>query len=593
MNIDDFYNGNEWNAHTYFGAHITEVGVIFRVYAPQAKRVALIGEFNGWKEVPMLVQGMGGIYTIFVKQAKAGQMYKYRIYHMDGSVVDKADPYGFFMELRPCSASVIVPRNTDVIRDEEYMKTRELRYNQPMNIYEIHFGSWRKKEGEWYRYEEMGKMLIPYLKDMGYTHVELMPLNEHPYDGSWGYQITGFFALTSRYGEISGFKKFVEQCHAAGIGVILDFVMVHFAVDDYGISRFDGTMLYEHPDEMEKMTEWGTYPFAHGRGEVASFLKSCANYWISEFHLDGLRVDAVSHMIYRGGMEKNGENTEGIRFLKSWNEGLHNMHPGVMLIAEDSTNYLKGTAPVAYNGLGFDYKWDLGFMNDTLLFFSKDCGYRKKHYGALLFSMHYFYNELHLLAISHDENVHGKKTILDKMYGSYEEKFANARAFFAYMMTHPGKKLNFMGNEIGQFREWDEGREQDFDVLLSFEMHQKFQRFFRDMNQIYKNHKGLYEGEYNPACFRFLVDSHNENVVYAYERTAGDERIIVILNLNSEYYVNYRIPLEGNHQLEKLINTDWEIYGGRTPKEETSLYGRNGQLVLNLPSYSAQILQVK
>lgn len=591
MNLDDFYNGNEWYAYKYFGAHVTEGGVQFRVYAPHAVRVTLIGEFNRWYESEMSVEGRGGIYSLKVKNAKPSHMYKYRIYNRDGSVTDKADPYGFLMELRPCSASIVVNENNYKFEDASWMNSRDKMYNKPMNIYEIHFGSWKAKGNRWYRYDELGDELIPYLKEMGYTHVELMPINEHPHDGSWGYQSTGFFAPTSRYGTPEGLKLFIDQCHQAGIGVLLDFVLVHFAVDDYGLKYFDGSPLYELPFDDVKRSEWGSYNFAHGRGEVASFLKSCGNYWLSEYHFDGLRIDAVSNIIYWGGDVSRGVNQEALAFVQSLNKGLHNIHPTALLIAEDSTSFLKVTAPVQYEGLGFDYKWDLGFMHDTFEFFKRNPEDRRSHYKDLLFSMHYFYKELYLLAFSHDENVHGKKTILDKMYGNYEEKFANARALYVYMMTHPGKKLHFMGNEIGQFREWSEQRPQDFDVLLEYPMHQKFQRFFRDLNHIYNYYPALYDGEYDAACFRYIVNDKPEDLVYAYERCAGGERIFVVLNLSGQHYVNYRIPLQGNHQLEELMNTDGEIYGGTTASTKSTIEVRNNQCFMDLPAYSGRIFK--
>lgn len=591
MNLDDYYNGNEWYAYKYFGAHVTEDGVQFRVYAPHAVRVTLIGEFNQWHESEMNVEGRGGIYSLKVKNAKPSHMYKYRIYNRDGSATDKADPYGFLMELRPCSASIVVDENNYKFEDALWMNIRDKMYNKPMNIYEIHFGSWKAKGNRWYRYDELGDELIPYLKDMGYTHVELMPINEHPHDGSWGYQSTGFFAPTSRYGTPEGLKKFIDQCHQAGIGVLLDFVLVHFAVDDYGLKYFDGSPLYELPFDDVERSEWGSYNFAHGKGEVASFLKSCGNYWLSEFHFDGLRIDAVSNIIYWGGDVSRGVNKEALAFVQSFNEGLHNLHPKAVLIAEDSTSFLKVTAPVQYEGLGFDYKWDLGFMHDTFDFFKRNPEERRSHYEDLLFSMHYFYNELYLLAYSHDENVHGKKTILDKMHGDYEEKFANARALYVYMMTHPGKKLHFMGNEIGQFREWGEYRPQDFDVLEQYPMHQKFKRFFRDLNHIYNYHPALYDGEYDSACFRYIVNDRPEDLVYAYERCAGGERIFVVLNLSEQHYVNYRILLQGNHQLEELMNTDREIYGGTTASTKPTIEVRNNQCFMDLPAYSGRIFK--
>lgn len=592
MDLEQFYGGNEWYAYRYFGAHVKEQGVTFRVYAPKAERVTLIGEFNLWKDQEMELNGRGGIYSLTVPEAKAGQMYKYRIYHHDGTVTDKADPYGFAMELRPCSASIITEEGNYTFTDREWMEHRDKLYNHPFHIYEIHFGSWRAKGDRWYRYEELAEVLVPYLKEMGYTHVEIMPLSEHPLDASWGYQCTGFFAPTSRYGTPDGLREFVNQCHQAGIGVLLDFVMVHFAVDDYGLSLFDGYPLYELPFDDVERSEWGSYNFAHGRGEAASFLKSCANYWLTEFHFDGLRMDAISNIIYWRGQENCGVNQQAVSFVQALNDGLHNIHPTAVLIAEDSTSYLKVTAPVAYGGLGFDYKWDLGFMHDTLNFFQMSPAERRNHYGDILFSMHYFYNELYLLAFSHDEVVHGKKTILDKMYGAYEDKFAQCRALFLYMLSHPGKKMNFMGNEIGQFREWAEYRPQDFEVLGRFPMHVMFSRFCRDLNHIYLAHPALYDGEYNSACFSYVTADKEWDLVYAYTRSAGGEQILAVFNFSDERYRNYLIPLKGNHTLKELIHSASRIYGGTVLQDNVELPVRNGQCMMDLEPYSGRLFQV-
>lgn len=593
MDFQQFYSGNEWNAYEYFGAHITKTGVEFRVYAPKAQKVTVIGEFNSWHDTPMSCKGRGGIYSVQIANAKEGQMYKYRIYHHDGSVVDKADPYGFGMELRPCSASIIRDYRNFTFTDYEWMENRGKGYNQPIHVYEIHFGSWKAQGDRWYRYEELAQDLIPYLQEMGYTHVEIMPLNEHPMDESWGYQSTGFYAPTARYGDMDGLKEFVNACHMAGIGVILDFVMVHFAVDDYGLSYFDGSPLYELVAEDAQYSEWGSLHFAHGRGEVASFLKSCANYWIQEYHFDGLRFDAVSNIIYWNGKKECGVNQQALQFVQSLNEGLHQRHPNIMLIAEDSTSFLKVTAPVAYDGLGFDYKWDLGFMHDTLDFFALPPKQRPTRYGQILFSMHYFYNELYMLAFSHDEVVHGKKTIVDKMYGSYEEKFSQCRAMYLYMMTHPGKKLNFMGNEIAQFREWAEYRPQDFDVLEPFPMHQMFQRFFRDLNLCYQSHKALYEEEYNAACFRYIINDKSQDLVYAYERCVGNERMIAIFNFGNQHHYGYDVRIEGNHKLREIMNTDCRIYGGDVAYQNEEIYVRNGACRMNLAPYSGRLFLVE
>lgn len=612
MNIDDFYNGNEWKAYEYFGAHPENDGVRFRVYAPRAKKVSVIGEFNYWRDIFMECEGRGGVYSLFVPEAKEGQMYKFRIYHHDGTVTDKADPYGFGMELRPCSASIIRRRDGFSFNDDEWMRDCDKRYDRPLNIFEMHFGSWKKTYGlhnvkddslhnidrmdvehdTWYRYEEMGEVLIPYLKDNGYTHVEIMPLVEHPLDESWGYQATGFFAPTSRYGTCDGLKSFINDCHNAGIGVILDFVMVHFATDDYGLNHFDGGELYELPQSDVTLSEWGSYNFFHAKGEVASFLKSCADYWLLDYHFDGLRFDAISNIIYWRGRQECGVNDKALEFVKSLNRGIKERHPHAILFAEDSTTYLKVTAPVEYDGLGFDYKWDLGFMHDTLDFFACPINERRNRYDQLLFSMHYFYNELYLLAFSHDEVVHGKKTLIDKMYGSYEEKFAQYRAFYLYWYTHPGKKLSFMGNEIAQFREWGQWREQDYDVLMQFPMHEMFARFSKDVGLTYISHRALNEGEYNSACFKYIINDRRDDLVYAYERCAGGERVLAVFNFGDRDYHNYEIKVSGNHQLNELINTNAAIYGGNDNGNMISVPVRNNRCYVNLAAYSGRLFVV-
>lgn len=593
MELEQFYRGEEWYAYQFFGAHVNDKGVVFRVYAPRAKKVCLIGSFSQWHDLKMQAFGRGGIYCLEVANARVGDLYKFRIYHHDGSCTDKADPYGFAMELRPCSASVIVDMNGFSFTDETWMQGRNKNYNAPMHIYEIHFGSWKAKGDRWYRYDELAQDLIPYLKEMGYTHVEIMPLHEHPLDASWGYQCTGFYAVTSRYGSPNGLKQFVNACHMAGIGVILDLVMAHFAVDDYGLGRFDGDALYEVPVDQQTYSEWGSYNFAHGKGEVASFLKSCANYWLREYHFDGFRMDAVSNFIYKQGNAMLGKNEPALYFLRTLNTGLHNLHPGVILIAEDSSDYPKVTAPVEYGGLGFDYKWDLGFMHDTLRFFAMPMDERRQHYGDLFFSMHYFYNELYLLPFSHDEVVHGKKTILDKMYGTYEEKFAQCRAMYTYMMTHPGKKLNFMGNEIGQFREWAEYRPQDFETLQPFPMHEAFKRFFKDISNIYLHHAALHVEEYNRDCFSYLQHVSGIDLVYAYIKRAGGEQILCVFNFSDVCYDTYRMKMDGNHMLCELMNTSWDIYGGDVPNEGETIYVRNGWFDLCLKPFSARLFIIQ
>ena len=601
MNIQDFYIGKSFDAYEFFGAHKIGNKILFRVYAPNAAKVSLVGEFNDWQEEEMEQQYQSGIYSITSENARGGMMYKYCIHTRDGQVVYHCDPYGFAMELRPNSASYIVDLEEYKFSDDEWMNKRDKCYNKPLNIYEIHMGSWMKKNDEtynngWYRYNEIADRLINYVKENGFTHIEIMPLCEHPVDCSWGYQNTGFFSPTSRYGTNKELKELIDKCHKANVGVILDFVPIHFAVDDYGLAKFDGTELYEYPHKDVGASEWGTCNFIHSRGEVCSFLQSAANYWLKEYHFDGLRMDAISRAIYWQGNPARGVNSCAINFIRNMNVGLHKLHPTAMIIAEDSTAYPKVTAPVEYNGLGFDYKWDLGWMNDTLEYFKISPKERPNHYYKLTFSMEYFYNELFLLPFSHDEVVHGKATIIQKMWGDYEDKFKQCRALYMYMYTHPGKKLNFMGNEIAQFREWDEKREQDWQ-LIKMPLHYAFNKYIKRLNEVYDNYEALYKNEYDSSYFKWLEVNAPEKSVYIYERGRSDHRIIVALNFSDNEYAPFTFKVEEELRLREIVNSDSDIYGGSTwgmrsdvttTKEDNYLYN----LSINLKPFSGIIYEV-
>lgn len=601
MNIQDFYIGKSFDAYEFFGAHKIGNKILFRVYAPNAAKVSLVGEFNDWQEEEMEQQYQSGIYSITSENACVGMMYKYCIHTRDGQVVYHCDPYGFAMELRPNSASYIVDLEEYKFSDDEWMNKRDKCYNKPLNIYEIHMGSWMKKNDEtynngWYRYNEIADRLINYVKENGFTHIEIMPLCEHPVDCSWGYQNTGFFSPTSRYGTNKELKELIDKCHKANVGVILDFVPIHFAVDDYGLAKFDGTELYEYPHKDVGASEWGTCNFIHSRGEVCSFLQSAANYWLKEYHFDGLRMDAISRAIYWQGNPARGVNSCAINFIRNMNVGLHKLHPTAMIIAEDSTAYPKVTAPVEYNGLGFDYKWDLGWMNDTLEYFKISPKERPNHYYKLTFSMEYFYNELFLLPFSHDEVVHGKATIIQKMWGDYEDKFKQCRALYMYMYTHPGKKLNFMGNEIAQFREWDEKRELDWQ-LIKIPLHDAFNKYIKRLNEVYDNYEALYKNEYDSSYFKWLEVNAPEKSVYIYERGRSDHRIIVALNFSDNEYAPFTFKVEEELRLREIVNSDSDIYGGSTwgmrsdvttTKEDNYLYN----LSINLKPFSGIIYEV-
>lgn len=588
MNLHDFYIGRTFDAYNYFGAHTSPDGVTFRVYAPNAEKVTVYGDFNGWQEEEMGLQETSGVWEKTISSARPGQLYKYVIHSKEGWKCEHCDPYGFSMELRPGFASRIVDLDRYRFSDEGWIKNRSVSFDRPVNIYEVHLGSWKTNpddENGWYNYEEIAEKLIPYVKECGYTHIELMPLSEHPSDESWGYQNTGFFSPTSRYGTPEQLMRLIDLCHQAGIGVLMDFVPVHFALDYYGLAKFDGSFLYEFPHDDVGYSEWGSKNFIHSRGEVASFLQSAAAYWLDRYHFDGLRMDAVSRLIYWQGDENRGENERAIDFLKGMNSGLKKRFPSCMLIAEDSTAYPKVTAPVENGGLGFDYKWDLGWMNDTLDYFKSAPWERHDRYHKLTFSMMYCYQEHYILSFSHDEVVHGKATILQKMWGDYEGKFPQARALYLYMMTHPGKKLNFMGNEIGQLREWDEKREQDW-FILRYPNHDAFFHYMKNLDEVYDTHRSLWDGDYDPRKFLWLEVHGEEKCVYAYLRgglvnrdavvaaNPEDEKLmwrspvadrtVSVFNFSDVPVKDYTLRLPAPMRLVPLLSSDSDIYGGST-----------------------------
>ena len=595
MDYSAFYSGRLFDAYRFLGAHVTESGTVFRTFAPAAEAVCVIGEFNGWQETPMKRIYDGNFWECKIPGASAGMMYKYRIFRKGGGSLDHCDPYGFFAELRPNTASVIQSLNGYEFADVEWMEARTDCKDRPLNIYELHFGSWRKPEDRpdaWYSYSELAGLLIPYLKENGYNYLEIMPLGEYPSDESWGYQSTGFFSPTSRYGKPDELREFVDRCHRNGIGVFIDFVPVHFALDDYALADYDGTALYEYPNTDVGRSEWGSYNFMHSRGEVRSFLQSAANYWLTEFHFDGLRMDAVSNLIYWQGDEGRGENRDAIRFLREMNRGLKLLHPDTILAAEDSTAYRGVTAPAEEGGLGFDYKWDLGWMHDTLSFLQSDPAARPELYHRLTFSMQYFYDEAFLLPLSHDECVHGQATILQKMNGQYEEKFPQARALYLYMVAHPGKKLNFMGNELGHLREWDEKRELDWN-LLKYPVHDAFRRFLRDLNRLYLSHPALSEMDYDRRGFLWLDCAQEKKCLYAFERRSKDERILAVFNFSDREQKNYLLRIPDAERLIPLIASDWQPYGGTQTPAEKVLTLKQGEASLSLSAFSGRYYRIQ
>lgn len=597
MDIHQFFLGNAFDAHTYFGAHVTEQGVVFRTLAPNAAAVDLIWEGGDWEPIPMQRIHDGGVYELTVPEAVAGQMYKYRItpQNPDGDIIDHCDPYGFGMELRPNNASIIRDLSSYTFHDKKWLAQRGNHRKKPVNIYEVHLGSWRTNPNNpngWYTYEEIAPKLVDYVKKAGYNYIEFMPLSEHPADCSWGYQNTGFFSPTSRYGTAHQLMQLVDTCHQAGIGVILDFVPVHFAVDGYALNHYDGTTLYEYPEKEDNYSEWGSCNFIHARGEVCSFLQSCANYWLSVFHFDGLRMDAVSRLIYWGGDASRGINPASITFLKRMNQGLHQLHPDSMLIAEDSTNYEGVTCPVEYGGLGFDYKWDMGWMNDTLDYFKKTSEERRENLGKLTFSMMYAWNEHYILPFSHDENVHGKATIVQKMYGDYEGKFPQARALYLYMAIHPGKMLDFMGNEFAQLREFDESREQDW-MVLEYPNHDDFHRYRKALNEAYCANEAFWAREYDPAAFQWLDCQHPELDACAIWREGNEGAVLAAFNFGDTELADYALTLPRTGKLTLLLDTDWQCFGGKTEKpKRAAAKACDGTLTLTLPPYSGRLYKL-
>ena len=592
IDLFGFYTGKIFDAYEWLGAHVTEQGTVFRTFAPNARGAVLL-----WKEqaIPMNRVQDGNFYEVYVEGAKPGDTYEYRIYGVDDQPVEHCDPYGFGMQLRPEHQSVIRSLYDYEFNDETWLRNRTDRKNEPLNIYELHMGSWRKKGAgaeDWYRYDEIAEPLIRYLKESGYNYVEFMPLSEHPCDESWGYQNTGFFAPTSRYGTMRELKMLIDRLHQNGIGALLDFVPVHFAIDTYGLSNYDGTALYEYPHQDVGISEWGSRNFMHSRGEVRSFLQSAANYWLKEYHFDGLRMDAISRIIYWQGDERRGVNGNAVDFIRYMNQGLKGINPGCLLAAEDSTNFPKVTAAIEEGGLGFDYKWDMGWMHDTLEYFQTGPEYRRDHYHKLTFSMVYFRNENYMLPLSHDEVVHGKATILQKMNGGYEGKFPQARAMYLYMMVHPGKKLNFMGNEIGQFREWDEKREQDWN-LLEYPLHDAFCRFMKELNHIYLEHGALSQWDYREEGFGWLDCHQEERRIYAIQRCSAGERLAAIFNFSDQLQQDYQVTIENAARAEVLLDSDWERFGGATPEGKEKISFTANRLICSLNPFSGVLLRLK
>ena len=608
-----FHEGTNYHSHKFLGSFLEGDSCTFRVWAPNAKRVFVTGEFCSWYPHTYEMKRINdrGIYEIQIPGVSEFDAYKYLIVTHSGVELWKADPYAKHAETRPLTASKVYTLPEYKWKDKKWMDNRTVPYHQPMNIYEVHLGSWKhNEEGKELSYRELAHRLVEYVKEMNYTHVELLPVTEYPYDKSWGYQATGYFSPTSRYGTPEDFMYFVDICHQNNIGVILDWVPGHFTKDAHGLYEFDGTPCYEYSDTRKMEHEgWGTRVFDYGRNEVKSFLTSSAVSWIEDYHIDGIRVDAVSSMIflnYCRDEDKSArniyggfENLEAIDFLKNLNLYIKENYPGVSMIAEESTSYPKVTAAVEHGGLGFDFKWNMGWMNDSLDYLETDPFFRKGVHNKFTFSMHYAFSENFILPISHDEVVHGKKSLLDKSPVPYEDKFANFKAFLGYMYAHPGKKLAFMGIDIAQFIEWDEERELDW-LLMLYPKHVFTHRYVKELNKYYKTKPALWENDSDWNGFRWHVVDDNNNNVFAFSRKdRSGKEVLVVSNFSNQVLKNYEIGVDTWGSYKIALNSDAKKYDGiavsnrnlKTINKEKNEFKYT--LSLNIPPYATMYIEKK
>ncbi|ATX82204.1 1,4-alpha-glucan branching enzyme [Mariprofundus ferrinatatus] len=617
MDLHLIGEGNHFEKYKIMGAHVREHegvwGVGFSVWAPSADRVSVVGNFNHWdgREHQMRVRGSSGVWELFIPGLREGEVYKFELRAKNGDVFEKADPYAQQMELRPATASVVHYPNAYQWKDDAWVKKRAetQAFDKPMSIYEVHPGSWRRDGGDYINYRDMAHQLVEYCQWMGYTHIELLPITEHPFDGSWGYQTVGYFAPTSRFGTPDDFRYFIDYCHQNSIGVFLDWVPAHFPKDAFGLARFDGTPLYEHSDpRLGEHKDWGTYIFNFGRNEVRNFLIASALFWLDEFHIDGLRVDAVASMLYLDYSREEGEwvpnkyggreNLEAVEFLKQFNHLVHERFPGAVTMAEESTSWPMVSRPTYLGGLGFTMKWNMGWMNDTLSYFENDPIYRTYHHHQLTFSMVYAFTENFILPFSHDEVVHGKGSMPGKMPGDDWQRFANLRLLYGYMYTHPGKKLQFMGLEFGQWPEWN------FDTSLSWDQsnfmpHRGLQLMQRDMNHLYKNVPALHEVDFESGGFQWIDCNDAEHAILSYIRRDKNGGIVVVsLNLTPVPRYGYRLGVPKPGHYREVMNTDSELYGGANIGNaggvDTDDYGFMDQphsVTLTLPPLSCVILR--
>jgi len=560
-----FHRGEYRQAYEYFGAHPARSSTVFRIWTPSAKSVAVVGDFNDWtarEEDYCHKLTNEGIWEVEIKKIKKGNLYKYQIETSWGEKILKSDPYAFYSELRPQTASIVNGKPKFRWADKRWLNNREIGYAKPINIYEVHLGSWKKKEdGTYYNYKEIAELLVEYMLEMNYTHIEIMPIIEYPFDGSWGYQGTGYYSVTSRYGTPDDFMYFVNYFHKNNLGVILDWVPGHFCKDSHGLYRFDGSACYEYEDPSLGENEWGSANFNVSRNEVRSFLLSNLYFWIKEFHIDGIRMDAVSNMLYyKDGLS---ENKRSVEFLQYLNQSLHEEYPDVMLIAEDSSAWPLVTKYQADGGLGFDFKWNMGWMNDTLKYMEQDPFFRKSHHGKLTFSFMYAFSENFILPLSHDEIVHGKNSILNKMPGYYEDKLAHVKNLYSYQMAHPGKKLNFMGNEFVQGLEWRYYEQLEWQLLKDNKGSQDIQKYVKALNKLYLEEEALWHD--GQDGFEWIEHENiNENMLIFLRKTPNmEDFIIVVFNFSGKDHENYPlgVPLEDG-EYEVILDSNEKKFGG-------------------------------
>lgn len=613
-----FGEGRHWHAYRFLGAHAHNadgvVGVLFAVWAPEAERVSVVGDFNAWdgRRHPMRVRGGTGVWELFIPGVAPGALYKFELRNRrHGTLHLKSDPYGQRFEVRPNTASLVTADSEFIWSDAEWLHTRRTAdwLHQPLSIYEVHLGSWQRDEyGNFLNYRELAARLVDYVTKLGFTHIELLPITEHPYDGSWGYQTLGYYAPTSRYGAPDDFRWFVDHCHRHGIGVLLDWVPGHFPKDAHGLARFDGSALYEHEDPRSgEHRDWGTLIFNYGRNEVRNFLLASAVYWLEEFHIDGLRVDAVASMLYLDYSRAPGdwlpnvhggrENLEAIDFLRQLNSVTHEHSPGTLMMAEESTAWPMVSRPVHMGGLGFSMKWNMGWMHDTLQYMRFDPIYRRYHHNQLTFGLLYAFTENFILPFSHDEVVHGKSSLLYKMPGDEWQRFANLRLLYTYMYTYPGKKLLFMGCEFAQGEEWDHARTLDW-YVLDYPNHQGVQKLLGDLNHLYRAHGALHHYDFESQGFEWIDCNDAAHSLLSYVRKSDDETFVILLNFTPVIRHAFRVGVPHPGRYRVLLNSDSMFYGGGNVHndeylhaEPTSWMGRPHSIVVNLPPLAGIVLK--